>query len=83
MAKAPEDLTITILREIRGDLSHRRERADQTTDELKALRRQIYDGRETTATATGFATHANIRSQAMDEEIIDLRKRVEKLESAK
>lgn len=82
MAKAPEDLTVKILREIRGDLSHVRERADQTAEELKALRKQIHDWQETTATATGFAMHANIRAQALDDEIVDLRKRVEKLESA-
>jgi septal ring factor EnvC (AmiA/AmiB activator) len=83
VTKAPHDLTATILREIRGDLGHLRERADETTAELKALRKQIHDWQETTATATGFAMHANIRGQAFEEQLAELRKRVEKLEKTR
>jgi len=83
MAKAPHDLTTTILREIRGDLTHLRERADENTAELKALRKQIHDWQETTATATGFAMHANIRGQALEEQLAELRTRVEKLEKTR
>ncbi len=83
MAKAPQDLTLTILREIRGDVAHLRERADQTTAELKALRKGIRDWQETTATATGFAMHANIREQALEEKLNALSERGEKLEEAK
>ena len=83
MAKAPEDITVAILRESRGDLARLRERADQTTAELKVLTRQIHDWQETTATAAGFALHANIRGQAFEEQLADLRTRVEKLEQAK
>jgi uncharacterized coiled-coil protein SlyX len=83
MAKAPQDLTLTILREIRGDVAHLRERSDQTTAELKGLREEIRDRQETTVTATGFAMHANIREQALEEKLNALSERVEKLEEAK
>jgi hypothetical protein len=83
VAKGPEDLTLKILQEIRGDVAHLRERSDQTTAELKALRKEIHEWQETTATSTGFAMHANIRVQGLDEQIAELRGRVEKLEQAK
>jgi septal ring factor EnvC (AmiA/AmiB activator) len=82
VAKA-RDITVTILCEISGDLAHLRERAEETTSELKALRKQIHEWQETTATATGFALHVNIRGQAIEEQLADLRERVEKLEKAR
>ena len=83
MAKEPENLILTLLREMRGDLATLQNRADENTADLKALRKQIQDWQETTATATGFAMHANIRNQALDAEIADLKRRVENLERAK
>jgi septal ring factor EnvC (AmiA/AmiB activator) len=83
MTKAPHDLTGAILHEIRGDLTYLRKRADETTTELKTLTKQIPDWQETTATATGLAMHANIRGQALENELADIRSRLEKLEQAK
>ena len=83
MPKEPDDLVLTLLREMRGDVAVLRERADEHSEELRALRKQIHDWQETTATATGFAMHANIRGQEIEQEIADLRKRIEKLEKAK
>jgi hypothetical protein len=37
---------------------------------------------ETTATATGFAMHANLRGQSLEAEIEELKRRVESLEEA-
>ena len=82
MPKEPENLVLELLREMRGDIAILRERADEHSEELRALRGQIRDWQETTATATGFAMHANIRGQEMEREIADLKKRVEKLEKA-
>jgi septal ring factor EnvC (AmiA/AmiB activator) len=84
MPKAPEKkLVLELLREMRGDLAILRGRADEHSEELRTSRRQIHDWRETTATASGFAMHANIRGQELEQEIADLKKRVEKLEKAK
>jgi septal ring factor EnvC (AmiA/AmiB activator) len=83
MPKEPENLVLTLLREMRGDVAILRERADEHSEELRALRKQIHDWQETTATATGFAMHANIRGQEMEQEIADLKRRVEKLEKPK
>jgi hypothetical protein len=55
VTKEPENLVLTLLREMRGDVAALRERADEHSEELRALRRQIHDWQETTATATGFA----------------------------
>ncbi len=55
MLKEPENLVLNLLREMRGDVSILRERTDEHSEELRALRRQIHDWQETTATATGFA----------------------------
>ncbi len=83
MAKEPDNLILTLLREMRGDLATLRERADEHSAEFKALRKQITDWQETTATASGFAVHANLRNQALEAEIADLKRRVENLERAK
>ena len=83
MLKEPENLVLTLLREMRGDVAVLRERADEHSEELRALRKQIYDWQGTTATATGFAMHAKIRGQEIEQEIADPRKRIEKLEKGK
>lgn len=74
MPKEPENLALTLLHEMRDDVAVLRERVDDHSEELRALRKQIYDWQETTATATGFAMHANIRGQEIEQEIADLKK---------
>ncbi|MBI3274725.1 MAG: hypothetical protein HYZ60_01955, partial [Methylocystis sp.] len=59
------------------------ERSEEHSEQFKALRKEIRDWQETTATATGFSMHANIRNTALEVEIADLKKRVEKLEKVK
>jgi len=83
MAKEPDSLILRLLREMRSDMAVVRERADEHTEELRALRKEIHDWQETTATATGFAVHANARVQSIEQELAALKKRVEKLEEAK
>jgi polyhydroxyalkanoate synthesis regulator phasin len=82
MSKEPENLILKLLREMRGDMTALRARADEHGADLKALRKEIRDGQVTTATATGFAMHANLRGQSLEEEIADLKRRVEILENA-
>jgi hypothetical protein len=43
MPKEPENLVLNLLREMRGDVSILRERADEHSEELRALCRQIHD----------------------------------------
>jgi septal ring factor EnvC (AmiA/AmiB activator) len=82
MAKEPDNLVLQLLREMRGEIAALRESAEEHSELFKALRKDIRDWQETTATA-GFAMHPNIRGQSMESEIADLKKRVEKLEKAK
>ena len=63
MSEEPENLVLKLLREMRGDVAILRELADEHSEEFRALRRQIHDWQETTATATGFAMHANVRGE--------------------
>jgi septal ring factor EnvC (AmiA/AmiB activator) len=83
MAKEPDSLVLGLVRELRSDMAVVRERADEHADELRALRKEIHDWQETTATATGFAVHANTRVQSIEQDLAALKKRVEKLEEAK
>ena len=86
MAKEPDSLVLQHLREMRGEIVALRESAEEHSELFKALRKDIRDWQETTATTAttaGFAMHANIRGQSMESEIADLKKRVEKLEKAK
>ena len=83
MAKEPDSLILRLLREMRGDMAVVRERADEHAEDLRALRKEMHDWPETTATATGFAVHANIRVQSIEQELAALKKRVDKLEEAK
>ena len=59
MSEEPENLVLKLPREMRGDVSMLRERADGHSEELRALRRQIHDWQA----ATGFAMRANIRGR--------------------
>jgi hypothetical protein len=83
MPKEPENLVLTLLREMRGGVAILRERADEHSQELRALRKPIHDWQETTATATGFAMHANICGQENGAGDRRPEKRVEKLEKVK
>jgi septal ring factor EnvC (AmiA/AmiB activator) len=83
MAKETDNLVLKLLREMRGDVAVLRERADEHSEEFKALRKEIRDWQEPTATASGFAMHANIRGQKFEDELAELRRRVDELEKAK
>ena len=83
MAQEPDNLILTLLREMRAEQSATREDIRDLRDQMMLMRKDIRDWQETTATATGFAMHSNIRNQALEAEIADLRRRVEILERAK
>ena len=50
MPQEPENLVLQVMREMRSDVAILRERADEHSEELRALRKQIHDWQETTAT---------------------------------
>jgi hypothetical protein len=80
MAEEPDNLVLKMLREMReilDDHTHRFEAHDRHFNELKKM---IEDWQETTSTGVGFAAHANIRTQALEKEIADLKHRLDRLE---
>jgi predicted nucleic acid-binding Zn-ribbon protein len=82
MAEETENLILRLLRDIRAKQDDHDRRFGATEQELRDLRKSIEDWQETTSTGVGFAAHANIRTQAMEREIEDLKRRIEQLERA-
>ena len=80
MAKEPENLVISILREIPGTLATE----GRDLAEIKAdLRRQgvrIDELFESSTMALGLARHANVRHETVQKQLEELRDRVERLE---
>jgi predicted nucleic acid-binding Zn-ribbon protein len=83
MSKEPDSLVLKRLREMRVILDEHSLAHLDTKAELRELNKQIYDWQETTATAVGLATHSNLRNQAIENQIADIAKRVDRLERAK
>ena len=79
----PDNLVLKLLREMRVILDEHSLAHLDTKAELRELKKQIYDWQETTATAVGLATHSNLRNQAIENQIADMAKRIERLERAK
>jgi predicted nucleic acid-binding Zn-ribbon protein len=80
MAKEPDNIIFRMLRDIRAKLDEHDTRFDQTDQQLRDLHKSIEDWKETTATGVGFAAHANIRTEALEKEIADLKRRMDRLE---
>lgn len=83
MAYEPDHLVLKMLREMREVLQEGRTKVyehDQRFDELK---KQIEEWQETTATGVGFAAPANLRTQAIEKEIVELKSRIKRLEDAR
>ena len=96
MAKEPEDLVLSLLREMRADVKDVRDHMsdiDRTLREVRltlaghdlrfdALDEKIDMIREGTVSAIGFAANASRAHVDLHKEIAELRRRVEKLEQA-
>jgi hypothetical protein len=80
MAKEPENLILELLRDMRSDMHVLRERSEEHSDELKKIRKEMHNWQETTSTGIGFAMHANIRLETVEQRFEDLTKRIERLE---
>ncbi|HRK25330.1 MAG TPA: hypothetical protein PLQ11_10285 [Beijerinckiaceae bacterium] len=83
MGKEPDNLVLSLLREMRGDLSDIKEKLSDHSRQFKRIRKEMADWQETSATATGFAVHANVRHDGVDKRIDELADRIERLEKAK
>ena len=80
MAEEPDDLVLRMLREMREAIQDVRNKVYEHDERFVELRKGIEDWQETTATGIGLATHANIRTQHIEDEIADLKRRIERLE---
>jgi predicted nuclease with TOPRIM domain len=97
MAKEPDNLMLSILREMRVDMKEVRKdmsRLDETLNDVRRhvvsldLRGEALDGkfeifREGTISAIGYAANASRAHVDLHKQITDLKRRVEKLEQAK
>ncbi len=80
MASEPDNLVLELLREMRGNIVVLRERAEEHSEQLKRIRKDMHEWQETTAIAVGFALHANLRHETLDQKRDELTKRIEMLE---
>lgn len=80
MADEPDNLVLKMLREMRQILDEVRGKVFEHDERFLELRKQIEDWQETTSTGVGFATHAHVRTQALERELEELKRRVDELE---
>ena len=83
MSEDATSLILRLLRDIRAKLDAHDGRFDSHDAQFVKLNKKIDDWQETTATALGLASHANIRNTAIETQIADLMRRVEQLEQAR
>jgi predicted nucleic acid-binding Zn-ribbon protein len=83
MTDQSTDLVLRLLRDIRKVQDDHSKSLSNHDKRFDALDKKIDDWQETTATAVGLATHANLRNQTMEEQIAALAARIERLEKAK
>ena len=82
MASEPENVMLRLLREIRAKQDEHTAMHEEHRQSFAELRKAIEDGKETTATGVGFAAHANIRTDALEKEIEELKRRMDRIERA-
>lgn len=80
MVDEPDNLLLRLLRDIRAKQDEHDKRFDAHDTRFDELHKAIEDWKETTATGVGFAAHANIRTDALEKEIADLKKRIDRIE---
>ena len=80
MAEEPDNLVLKMLREMRQALQDVRNKVYEHDGRFEEIKKSIEDWKETTATGVGFAAHANIRNDALEKEIADLKRRMDRIE---
>ncbi len=78
MAKEPDNVVLKMLRDIREILGEHTKRFDEHDRRFDDLHKAIEDWKETTG--VGFAAHANIRTDALEKEIAELKRRIDRIE---
>ena len=72
MAKQPDDLVLRVLKKIQENQAEHSERLDRIEKRLD----EVLDG---VVTALGLATHANVRHDAVDKRLDELKVRIDRL----
>ena len=80
MAEEPDNILLRLLRDIRAKQDEHDKRFDAHDKRFDDLDKAIEDWKETTATGVGFAAHANIRNEALEKEIAELKRRMDRIE---
>ena len=80
MADHPIDSTEMILRDIQRTLSEHTRMLNEQSGNIRDMRRELHDWQETTATALGFAGHANVRIESLQKQVDELTARLDRLE---
>jgi predicted nucleic acid-binding Zn-ribbon protein len=82
MADESENLILPLLREIRAKQDEQSQKLVEHDHRFDSLDKKFDDWQETTATGLSLPAHANIRNQHIEEELADLKRRIERLEQA-
>ncbi len=82
MLEEPDNLVLKMLREMRDVIQDVQAKVYEHDDRFAEMKKAIEDWQETTSTGTGFALHASIRTQALEKELAELKRRIDRLERA-
>ena len=80
MAQEPDSMVPRMLQEIQETLREVHDKVFDHDRRFDAIEKRLDEWQETTATSLGLAAHANIRNQHIEEELADLKRRIERLE---
>ena len=80
MADEPTNLTERLLREIQATQAEHTSMLKHQGADIREVRREMHDWQETTATALGFAGHANVRIESLQKQVDELTERLDRLE---
>ena len=80
MAKQPDDAVLRILQQMQATLAEHGRMHQEHRQAFARLDRRFDEMQESTITALGLASHANVRHNTVQEDIDDLKNRVERLE---
>ena len=80
MAEEPTDRVSRMSREVRATLAEHGGRFEKLDRRFEEIDRRSHEKLETVCTATGFAPHAHVRSEATDKRMDTFGRRLAKLE---
>ncbi|TGE02475.1 hypothetical protein [Methylobacterium nonmethylotrophicum] len=80
MAAEPDNLVLSLLRDMRAALAEVRAVQDEQSRRLIRIEGRVDETHESMITGLGLAAHASIRHDRVEERLRDLTDRVERLE---